>query len=46
MTVVDPEGNDVTPQKLRDYQERSKKTLILHILHIDLACIVKDFIIK
>ncbi|GGP16008.1 DUF896 domain-containing protein [Oceanobacillus neutriphilus] len=25
MTVVDPEGNDVTPQKLRDYQERSKK---------------------
>ncbi|WP_152658048.1 DUF896 domain-containing protein [Oceanobacillus sp. CFH 90083] len=25
MTVIDPEGNDVTPQKLRDYQERNKK---------------------
>ncbi|MEN1969956.1 DUF896 domain-containing protein [Lentibacillus sp. N15] len=25
MTVVDPEGNDVTPQKLRDMQEREKK---------------------
>ncbi|GIO23187.1 DUF896 domain-containing protein [Oceanobacillus sp. J11TS1] len=25
MTVIDPKGNDVTPQKLRDYQERNKK---------------------
>lgn len=25
MTVVDKEGNDVTPQKLRDMQEREKK---------------------
>lgn len=25
MTVIDPAGNDVTPQKLRDYQERNKK---------------------
>ncbi|MEW9676150.1 DUF896 domain-containing protein [Lentibacillus sp. L22] len=25
MTVVDPAGNDVTPQKLRDMQEREKK---------------------
>ncbi|WP_080874561.1 DUF896 domain-containing protein [Oceanobacillus timonensis] len=25
MTVVDPAGNDVTPKKLRDYQERNKK---------------------
>ncbi|MFD1066198.1 DUF896 domain-containing protein [Oceanobacillus locisalsi] len=25
MTVVDPEGNDVTPKKLRDYQDRNKK---------------------
>ncbi|MGJ9460483.1 DUF896 domain-containing protein [Oceanobacillus sp. CF4.6] len=25
MTVVDPEGNDVTPQKVRDLQERNKK---------------------
>jgi len=25
MTVIDPAGNDVTPQKLRDEQERNKK---------------------
>ncbi|MFC2946891.1 DUF896 domain-containing protein [Virgibacillus sediminis] len=25
MTVMDPEGNDVTPQKVRDLQERNKK---------------------
>lgn len=25
MTVIDPAGNDVTPQKLRDMQERNKK---------------------
>lgn len=25
MTVIDPAGNDVTPQKLRDYQQRNKK---------------------
>ncbi|SES77646.1 Uncharacterized protein YnzC, UPF0291/DUF896 family [Oceanobacillus limi] len=25
MTVVDREGNDVTPQKVKDLQERSKK---------------------
>lgn len=25
MTVVDREGNDVTPQKLRDMQERERK---------------------
>ena len=25
MTVIDPKGNDVTPQKLRDYQDRNKK---------------------
>ncbi|MGY0691649.1 DUF896 domain-containing protein [Virgibacillus sp. FSP13] len=24
MTVVDREGNDVTPQKLRDFQEKNK----------------------
>ncbi|WP_047981182.1 DUF896 domain-containing protein [Ornithinibacillus contaminans] len=25
MTVIDPAGNDVTPKKLRDMQERSRK---------------------
>ncbi|TQS75472.1 DUF896 domain-containing protein [Ornithinibacillus gellani] len=25
MTVIDPEGNDVTPQKVRDLQARQKK---------------------
>ena len=25
MTVVDPKGNDVTPQKVRDLQDRNKK---------------------
>ncbi|HLS09970.1 DUF896 domain-containing protein [Lentibacillus sp.] len=25
MTVKDPEGNDVTPQKVRDLQDRNKK---------------------
>lgn len=25
MTVVDPKGNDVTPQKVRDLQEKNKK---------------------
>ncbi|AXI09164.1 hypothetical protein CUC15_09600 [Oceanobacillus zhaokaii] len=25
MTVIDPAGNDVTPQKVRDMQERNKK---------------------
>lgn len=25
MTVVDPKGNDVTPRKVRDMQERNKK---------------------
>lgn len=25
MTVVDPEGNDVTPQKVKDLQARNKK---------------------
>lgn len=25
MTVIDPEGNDVTPQKVKDLQERNKK---------------------
>ncbi|KGX93078.1 hypothetical protein N781_11705 [Pontibacillus halophilus JSM 076056 = DSM 19796] len=25
MKVVDPEGNDVTPQKLKEEQERNKK---------------------
>ncbi len=25
MTVIDPAGNDVTPQKVRDLQERNKK---------------------
>ncbi|OZU90230.1 hypothetical protein CIL03_03545 [Virgibacillus indicus] len=25
MTVVDPEGNDVTPKKVKDLQERNKK---------------------
>lgn len=25
MTVVDPKGNDVTPQKVKDLQERNKK---------------------
>ncbi|TXL67768.1 DUF896 domain-containing protein [Cerasibacillus terrae] len=25
MTVVDPEGKDVTPKKVRDLQERNKK---------------------
>ncbi|WP_067728917.1 DUF896 domain-containing protein [Oceanobacillus damuensis] len=25
MTVIDPEGNDVTPKKVRDLQERNKK---------------------
>ncbi|MFD1037894.1 DUF896 domain-containing protein [Virgibacillus byunsanensis] len=25
MTVMDPEGNDVTPKKVRDMQERNKK---------------------
>ncbi|WP_082234112.1 DUF896 domain-containing protein [Halobacillus massiliensis] len=25
MTVVDPNGNDVTPQKLKDMQENEKK---------------------
>ncbi|HEY4601644.1 MAG TPA: DUF896 domain-containing protein [Cerasibacillus sp.] len=25
MTVIDPEGKDVTPQKVRDLQERSRK---------------------
>ncbi|MFD2045742.1 DUF896 domain-containing protein [Ornithinibacillus salinisoli] len=25
MTVVDQEGNDVTPQKVKDLQERNKK---------------------
>ncbi|RYG71409.1 DUF896 domain-containing protein [Lentibacillus lipolyticus] len=25
MTVKDPEGNDVTPEKVRDLQERNKK---------------------
>jgi uncharacterized protein YnzC (UPF0291/DUF896 family) len=24
-TIIDPAGNDVTPQKLRDYQKRQKK---------------------
>lgn len=23
-TIIDPRGNDVTPQKLRDYQNRNK----------------------
>jgi uncharacterized protein YnzC (UPF0291/DUF896 family) len=25
MTVIDPEGNDVTPQKVRDLQNKNKK---------------------
>lgn len=25
MTVIDPKGNDVTPQKVRDLQDRNKK---------------------
>ncbi|WP_249869664.1 DUF896 domain-containing protein [Oceanobacillus saliphilus] len=25
MTVIDPEGKDVTPQKVRDLQDRNKK---------------------
>ena len=25
MTVIDPAGNDVTPQKVRDLQERNRK---------------------
>ncbi|RKQ37566.1 DUF896 domain-containing protein [Oceanobacillus halophilus] len=25
MTVIDPRGNDVTPKKVRDMQERNKK---------------------
>jgi len=25
MKVIDPEGNDVTPQKVRDLQDRNKK---------------------
>ncbi|MBS3679957.1 DUF896 domain-containing protein [Ornithinibacillus massiliensis] len=25
MTVIDPSGNDVTPKKLRDMQERNQK---------------------
>lgn len=25
MTVIDPEGTDVTPQKVKDLQERNKK---------------------
>ncbi|MFC3038839.1 DUF896 domain-containing protein [Virgibacillus xinjiangensis] len=25
MTVMDPDGNDVTPQKVRDLQDRNKK---------------------
>lgn len=25
MTVIDPEGNDVTPQKVKDLQERKEK---------------------
>ncbi len=25
MTIVDPEGNDVTPQKVKDLKARSKK---------------------
>jgi uncharacterized protein YnzC (UPF0291/DUF896 family) len=25
LTVIDPAGNDVTPQKLRDMQERNRK---------------------
>ncbi len=25
MTVMDPEGNDVTPKKVKDLQDRSKK---------------------
>ncbi|SHF53752.1 DUF896 domain-containing protein [Ornithinibacillus halophilus] len=25
MTIVDPEGNDVTPQKVKDLQDRNKK---------------------
>lgn len=25
MTVIDPAGNDVTPKKVRDLQERNKK---------------------
>lgn len=25
MTVMDPEGNDVTPKKVRDMQDRNKK---------------------
>ncbi|RLL45403.1 DUF896 domain-containing protein [Oceanobacillus piezotolerans] len=25
MTVIDPRGNDVTPEKLRQYQNRNKK---------------------
>lgn len=25
MTVIDPEGKDVTPQKVKDLQERNKK---------------------
>ncbi|WP_404459342.1 DUF896 domain-containing protein [Oceanobacillus kapialis] len=25
MTVVDPKGNDVTPKKVKDLQERNKK---------------------
>ncbi|GEN30516.1 uncharacterized protein YnzC (UPF0291/DUF896 family) [Cerasibacillus quisquiliarum] len=25
MTIIDPEGKDVTPQKVRDLQERSRK---------------------
>lgn len=25
MTVMDPEGNDVTPQKVKDLQKRNKK---------------------
>lgn len=25
MTVMDPEGNDVTPEKVKDLQERNKK---------------------
>lgn len=25
MTVIDPEGNDVTPKKVKDLQERNRK---------------------
>ncbi len=30
MTVKDPEGNDVTPRKVRDMQERNKKIKTLY----------------